>query len=378
MNHERLKLLLSVLDQFPLWGEFETAGPFGSGHINDTFVSRWNQAGTRVRYLHQRINDCVFVHPDQVMDNISRVTSHIAAALERSGAADRSRRIPTVVRTREGSPYARDVEGGWWRTYLFIEGVTTRHAAASCAETRMLGAAIGRFQKLLADLPEPRLHETIPGFHDMEARYRSLDAVLARDPAGRRPSAGPELAFLEENRERGMLLIRELKAGRIPERICHNDTKMDNILLDEATLEALCVTDLDTVMPGTPLFDLGDLVRTGAVRAAEDERDLRIVSFDLDLFEALLEGYLSEAGAFLTDGETALLAEAGRNITQIMALRFLTDWLDGDRYYRIARTDHNLDRCRNQIALIRSMDAKWEQVSRICGGLVSKGAPTGA
>jgi hypothetical protein len=354
-----------VLGRFAIYGEFESAESFGSGHINNTYRSRWNQAGVRVRYTHQRINEKVFARPDEVMENIERVTRHIAEKLEREGAAGRSRRALSVVPSRDGKPCVRDAGGGWWRTYLFIEGAHSLEVARSPAEARILGQSVGRFQKQLADLAEPRLHETIPDFHNMEKRYARFHEAVSKDACNRVKDAGPETAFMLENEERGAVLIRALKDGRLPERICHNDTKMNNILLDDGDNQVLCVVDLDTVMPGTSLFDLGDLIRTVTTRAAEDERELGRVEFDTAYFEALLDGYVSEASDFLVPQEKEWLAESGRNITQIMGLRFLTDYLEGDRYYRITRPGHNLDRCRNQIALIRSMDAHWDAALEI-------------
>jgi Ser/Thr protein kinase RdoA (MazF antagonist) len=368
---DTLSALLECVNRFALYGEFEAAAPFGSGHINETFVSRWNQAGAALRYLHQRINEKVFARPDQVMENIRRVTLHIAQKLmaQGGGASGWSRRVLTVVPGRDGKPWVRDREGGWWRTYLFIEGTHSLELADSPAAAAFLGRSVGLFQKQLADLGGERLHETIPDFHNMESRYRRFYQALSTDPLGRAREVAPEIAFMEANESRGALLIRALREGRIPERICHNDTKMNNILIDNADSQALCLTDLDTVMPGSSLFDLGDLIRTAATRSREDERDLSRVVFDLEYFEALLRGYLSEAAAFLTGEEKQLLAEAGRSFAQIMGLRFLTDYLEGDRYYRIARPDHNLDRCRNQIALIKSMDAQWDKALEIAGGI---------
>ncbi|MDR2483056.1 MAG: aminoglycoside phosphotransferase family protein, partial [Treponema sp.] len=348
---EKLSALLETAGEFVIHGDFVDAAPFGGGHINDTFVSRWNQAGTTVRYIHQRINDQVFLRPDQVMENIQRVTRHIAAKTPGRG----SRRTLTVVPARDGKPWARDSSGGWWRTYLFIEGTHSLDLAASPDDARFLGASVGLFQKQLADLPPPRLHESIPDFHHMERRYERFYQALSQDSHGRAREAAAETAFMRENEARGAVLIRALREGRIPERICHNDTKMNNILIDDGDGSALCVGDLDTVMPGTCLFDVGDLIRTVTTRAAEDERDLSLVEFDPRFFKALMEGYLSEAREFLTAAERGLAVEAGRNITQIMGLRFLTDYLEGDHYYHTSRPGHNLDRCRNQIALIKSM-----------------------
>lgn len=270
----------------------------------------------------------------------------------------------TVVLALDGKPWVRDGQGGWWRTYLFIEGTHSLEAASSPEEARFLGTSIGAFQKQLADLPPPRLYETISDFHNMESRYLRFHQALHADSCRRITAAEPETAFMLANEERGNILIRSLKSGKIPERICHNDTKMNNILMDAAA-GVFCVGDLDTVMPGTCLFDVGDLIRTVCTQAAEDEQDLAQVTFDPVFLQALLEGYVSEAQEFLIPEERALLLEAGRNITQIMGLRFLTDYLEGDHYYPIDRPDHNLDRCRNQIALICSMDAQWDAAERI-------------
>jgi Ser/Thr protein kinase RdoA (MazF antagonist) len=377
---DRLSLLLGLVHQFAIYGELESAESFGSGHINNTFRSRWDQGGARVRYTHQRINEKAFVRPGEVMENIERVTAHIARKLSAAGVSGRSRRVLTVVPSRDGKPWVRDPEGGWWRTYLFIEGAHTLEVANSPEEARFLGRNIGRFQKQLVDLGAPRLHDTIPDFHNMETRYRRFYHALSKDACGRAGEVKPEISFMEENEERGAVLIRALRAGRIPERICHNDTKMNNILIGDESEGDIpcCVVDLDTVMPGTSLFDLGDLIRTVPVNAAEDERDLAKVRFDPSLFEALLEGYLSEASEFLIDEERALIVESGRNLTHIMGLRFLTDYLEGDHYYQTARPGHNLDRCRNQIALIRSMDAQWDKAleltEKLCGR-AGKAAP---
>ena len=359
------KMVAGIAGRFAIYGEFISAASFGGGHINDTFQSRWNQAGTIVRYTHQRINERVFARPDQVMENILRVTSHISEKHRAAGEADWSRRSLTVVPARDGKPWARDGEGHWWRTYLFIEHSHSCDNASSPEEARFLGASIGRFQKELADLPLPRLHDTIPHFHDMEKRYLRFYEALEKNAHSRAKDASGEIAFMRDNEERGGLLMRAMGEGRIPERICHNDTKMNNILVDDNDPSAFCVIDLDTVMPGTSLFDLGDLIRTVATTAAEDERDLSKVDFDTSFFQGLLEGYFSEALGFLTQEEIALAAESGRNITQIMGLRFLTDYLEGDHYYHTSRPDHNLDRCRNQIALIKSMDLKWEDALKI-------------
>jgi hypothetical protein len=367
-----------ILSRFAIYGELELVQPFGAGHINHTYRSQWNQAGVRARYTHQRINENVFIHPDEVMENIVRVTRHIVETLVRDGVSDWSRRTLTVVPSRDGKTWVRDERGGWWRTYLFIEGTHSLETARSPADACCLGKSVGRFQKLLAGLGEPRLHETIPDFHDMEKRYIRFYEAVAKDAYGRAKDAGAEIAFMRKNEKRGAILIRALKDGAIPERICHNDTKMNNILIDDRDDEARCVIDLDTVMPGTSLFDVGDLIRTVTTTAKEDEQDLAKVEFDGGLFEALVDGYLSEAREFLLPEETSLITESGRNITQIMALRFLTDYLEGDRYYQTARPGHNLDRCRNQIALVESMDAQWRAIMELTVAICDRNRPASA
>ncbi|HWR11941.1 MAG TPA: aminoglycoside phosphotransferase family protein [Rectinemataceae bacterium] len=361
-----------IVGEFSIAGVCEEIRPFGGGHINDTFLSSWRDGGGIARYIHQRVNDKVFRRPDEVMENILRVTSHIRGELSASGVDDVERRTLTVLPARSGLPWFRDAEGGWWRTYRFIERTHSRDCVASAEQAAMLGAAIGDFQAMLADMPPPRLRETIPAFHDMEKRYERFDEAAAADVRGRAAAAAPEILFMAENRNRGGALARAMRAGLLPARICHNDAKLNNILLDDDTSEALCVVDLDTVMPGTVLFDFGDLVRTVASTAPEDETDLSRVGFSLELFRALLAGYLSKAGAFLVPAEKELLGEAGRSLAQIMGLRFLTDFLEGDVYYKISRPSHNLDRCRNQIAFIRSMDAASGDIGRVTKEELSK------
>jgi len=364
MRDDPVTGIREVLGRFDIAGECLEIQPFGTGHINATYASRWRRGLESVRYIHQRINDAVFKRPDQVMENIYRVTSHLYSAWKTEGVPDPERRTLTVIPARDGKPWVNDEKTGWWRTYAFVEGSCSMENAESSGQARLLGAAVGKFQKQLASLPPPRLHEAITHFHDMEWRYQRFHEALKADPKDRVREVSVELGFMLENEERGSILSTSLRTGSLPERICHNDTKMNNMLFDLTKETVLCVADLDTVMPGTVLYDFGDLVRTVTTRAREDERDLSTVIFNLDYFEALLEGYLSEAGEFLDERELDLLAEAGRSMTQIMAIRFLTDFIEGDHYYHVAYPGHNLDRARNQIALIGSMDRKWGDIQR--------------
>lgn len=373
-----------IFKRFAIYGDLVSFKSFGGGHINGTYLSVWNQAGTQVRYTHQRINRRVFQNPAAVIENIRRITEHIAAKLTAeaepaatiapqptpqpgTAAVPVSRQALTLIPAKDGRFFYLDPAGEYWRTYLFIEDAVTYERMESPALARKAGAAIGAFQRQLSDYRGPALHETIPDFHNMHSRYDQLDHAVAHDVAGRLAEVRAELAFLEANRARGMILSDGLARGTLPRGITHNDTKLNNILFDAATGNALCIIDLDTVMPGTVLFDTGDLIRTAANTACEDEPDLSKVRFDTSLFAALIDGYLSTASSFLTPAEKSLIAESGRVLTQIMAVRFLTDYLNGDRYYKISRPTHNLDRARSQIALIRSMDSQWDRILHIVG-----------
>lgn len=361
------KKVRHILNQFSIYGDLESFKGFGNGHINNTYISVRNQGGTLVRYTHQRINKNVFKNPEQVVQNIHNVTGHIYNKLkaEQNGSISPSRRVLQIVPAKDGKLWHIDDAGDYWRTYVFIEHASTLEVMSGTDLAYKVGKAVGTFQKQLSDYTGPVLYETIPRFHDMHWRYDQFDEAVASDKAGRLSSVKDEADFLQANRARGMILSDGLANGRLKSGITHNDTKLNNILFDDATGEAICMIDLDTVMPGTVLFDTGDLIRTATNTGAEDERDLSKVGFDTDLFRALIGGYMSEASDFLTDYEKSLIAESGRVFAQIMAVRFLTDYLNGDVYYKIERPSHNLDRTRTQLALMKSMDAQKNEIESI-------------
>lgn len=361
------KKVRHILNQFALYGSLESFKGFGNGHINNTYISVRNQGGTLVRYTHQRINKNVFKNPEQVVQNIHNVTGHIYNKLadEQNAAVSPSRRVLQLVPAKDGKLWYVDDAGDYWRTYVFIEHASTFEVMSGTDLAYKVGKAVGTFQKQLSDYTGPVLYETIPRFHDMHWRYEQLDEAVASDKADRLSSVKDEVDFLQTNRDRGMILSDGLANGRLKSGITHNDTKLNNILFDDATGEAICMIDLDTVMPGTVLFDTGDLIRTATNTGAEDERDLSKVGFDTDLFRALIGGYMSEASDFLTDYEKSLIAESGRVFAQIMAVRFLTDYLNGDVYYKIERPSHNLDRTRTQLTLMKSMDAQKTEIESI-------------
>jgi len=284
-----------------------------------------------------------------------RVTEHLRAKL--SGSAEASRQALTVIPARDGRPYARDAVGNWWRMYLFIERARTYDLIENERQAYEAARAFARFQNQLADLPAPRLHETIPAFHNTLKRLDALEAAIAADAFGRKADVAAEIEFIEAHREQCGRLLARNAAGDIPERITHNDTKINNVMLDDASGEGICVIDLDTVMPGLALYDFGDMVRSATAAAKEDERDLAKVGSRIGMFEALARGYLSEA-RFLLPTEIEELAFSGRLITLTIGIRFLTDYLSGDVYFKTHRPGQNLDRCRTQLQMVRSMEAQ--------------------
>lgn len=353
----------SVAQHFQIYGDFISAEPYGSGHINDTYCVVFAQAGTRVRYIFQRINHLVFKNPVALMDNIARVTRHLATKTEKT--PDQSRRALTVISTHKGQPVHQDENFNYWRAYLFIELARTYDAVQTPAQAFEAAKAFGRFQSLLADLPAPRLHDTIPDFHHTPKRFAALEKAIETDVANRAALANAEIGFALRHQGSCNLLL----AANLPERVTHNDTKFNNVMLDDVTGEGVCVIDLDTVMPGLALYDFGDMVRTTTSPVREDEQDLAKVTMQFPMFEALARGYLATAAKFLTREERQLLASAGKVITFEIGLRFLTDFLAGDTYFKVHRNGHNLDRCRTQFKLMESIEQQETTMNQLVEGL---------
>ena len=363
MEHD----LRQVSGQFDIPGEYLGGGPYGTGHINDTYAVRFEQGGRDVRYILQRVNDGVFKDVPRLMDNIRRVVEHVRAKLTATGGHDPDRETLTIIPTRDGSAYYLSPEEDYWRAYLFIEGAQTYDYVESAAQAGEAARAFGRFQLHLTDLPSPRLHDTIPAFHHTPQRFAALEEAIEGDVANRAAPARKEIEFALARKPMTSTLIDLLEAGLLPERVTHNDTKINNVMLDDETGEGVCVIDLDTVMPGLVLYDFGDQVRTTTCTAAEDERDLSRIRFRTDLFEALVEGYLDSAGDFLVPTEVDQLAFSGRLITFEIGIRFLTDFLAGDVYFKTHRPEHNLDRTRTQFALVQAMEDLTEEMEAVVG-----------
>lgn len=358
--------LCAVGAEFRLYGEFVIGVPFGTGHINDTYAVTYDQGGTFNRYIFQRVNTRVFRNPEALMENFVRVTSHIAGKIRRERAADPRcrRRTLEVVPSRSGDPFWRDPEGNFWRCYVFVENARTYDVLETPELAFAAASAFGGFQADLADLKE-RLHETIPDFHNTPARLARLEEVVRLDPCGRLREVGPELEFILARRDDCSALLRLRDAGELRELVTHNDTKLNNVLLDRQTGRGVCVIDLDTVMPGLAAYDFGDSIRFGASTAAEDEPDLSRVQFSLPMFEAFTRGFLKEAGQTLTAREIELLPMGAKLMTLECGMRFLADYLNGDKYFRVHREGHNLDRARTQFKLVRCMEESWAQMADI-------------
>ena len=346
----------ALAGQFRMPGDFAHSAPCGQGHINDTYEVRVNQAGTPVRYILQRINHVIFTRPELVMENIQRVTTHIAEKLQADKSKDVYRRVLTLVPCRDGRLWHQDELGNHWRAYLYVEGAEAHSHVNSTVLAGEAAKSFGRFQQLLADLPLPRLADTIPDFHHTRSRYDALMSAAEENVAGRREEVAADLEWCRAHESMVDVLLAGQASGLLPERITHNDTKINNVMIDRHTGEGICVMDLDTVMPGLVLYDFGDLIRTTTISTAEDEQDTSLVEMRLPMFEALVRGYLSTAKSFLTDAEIDHLAFSGKLITLETGLRFLTDYLKGDVYFKVGHPTHNLERFRVQAKLVESIE----------------------
>ncbi len=349
MNGESERYPLSA---FRLEGRPLSCLPYGSGHINETYLA---VTDTGRQYILQKINSQVFRDVPALMANIEAVTAHL-----RKSERD-PRRVLTLVPTLEGGSFHREGEG-YWRVYDFVTGSLSLDQAESAADFAESASAFGHFQRLLQDFPAARLHETIPNFHDTPKRCLALREAIEKDVMGRAAGAKEEIDFALARESGAGELTEALRKGELPLRVTHNDTKLNNVLFDAKTRKALCVIDLDTVMPGLCANDFGDSIRFGASTAAEDERDLDRVSMSLDLYRAYSEAFLAACAGGLSDREVSSLPVGARMMTYECGVRFLTDYLSGDTYFRIHREGHNLDRCRTQFKLVRDMEEKWSEM----------------
>ena len=348
--------LATILYQF---GIDAAALPHGNGHINRTYL-----VDSTPRIILQRINTTVFKNPEAVMENIMAVTSYLREKIaQRGGNPDKE--TLTFLRARDGKPYYKTEEGDYYRAYRFVEDTVSLESADRLENFTEAARGFGRFQQMLADFPAEKLYETIELFHDTTNRFRQLDDAVAKNASGRVESVKDELAFAMAHRHYASVITDAIADGSVPLRVTHNDTKLNNVLLDKDTMRACCVIDLDTVMPGSVLYDFGDALRFGASTGAEDEQDLDKIHFDLSKFEAFTEGFLSEVGKDLTAKERELLPVSVLMMTLECGIRFLADHINGDVYFGIHRENHNLDRARTQFKLVYEIEQKLDEMAAI-------------
>jgi len=359
--------LKEIFEYFDADGTFLNGEPYGSGHIHDTF--RIETAETeKDNYILQRLNNKIFKNIPELQHNIERVTVHLRNKLGSIPGSDIKRECLRLIPSIDGKTWITDTEGNFWRMYIFISRHHSYNVVDSPDKAFEGGKAIGRFQAMLSDMPGGPLFDTIPWFHNIEKRLQTFNSKIMENPVGRVESVAEEIDQVLKRANEMKIILRLGKEGKIPLRITHNDTKFNNILLDEND-KALCVIDLDTVMAGYIHYDFGDAIRTAANTATEDEDDLSRINMDINLFKAYAEGYLSETVETLNDVEKEYLAFAPRLITYTIAVRFLTDFIDGDNYFKIHHELHNLQRARAQLKLVMSMEEQYEDMKGIINKL---------
>lgn len=353
MNETKLK---EICSKFKVTTD---AQPYGNGHINDTFLCESEPA-----LILQRINSNVFKNPHEVMENIYNVTEFLKKKIVAAGG-DPDRETLTVVRTIDGKNYYTDEDGSIYRVYKFIGHSVAYDTVEDPIQLYYAGQAFGRFQRMLDDYPADSLYETIVNFHHTPLRVEALKKAIAENKAGRLDSIKADVDFALEYSKYASTIVDAMAEGTIPLRVTHNDTKLNNVLFDASTKEGVCVIDLDTVMPGSMLYDFGDALRSGGSSGCEDETDLDKIYFDLEKFEQFAKGFLSETASCLTEKEIELLPLSAMLLTYECGIRFLTDYLEGDTYFKIHRENHNLDRARNQFKLVADIESKFDQMAEI-------------
>lgn len=350
----------NILRQFELDFPPSSVSSYGQGHINRTYLV---ETSGNERYILQGINKTVFPRPEELMENIVKVTLYLKDMIEKSGG-NPDRETLTLVPALDGKSFFKDEEGEYYRVYRFIEDAVTLNAVGQLTDFYESGIAFGRFQSMLRDFPAETLHCVIPDFHNTAKRFLALEKAVELDTCGRKEEVKKEIDFIWERRQEMSLLEDMQKAGALPLRVTHNDTKLNNVMLDKKSHKALCVIDLDTVMPGLSVHDFGDAIRFGANTAAEDERDLQKVSLSLELYDIYKKGFLQGCEGSLTKDELRMLPMGAKMMTLECGMRFLTDYLSGDTYFKVAREKHNLDRCRCQLALAADMERKWNEMTK--------------
>ena len=357
-------ILSEVLGAYEFPATLVGAVRYGQGHINDTYcVLCQPQDGDCIRFILQGLSSAAFPHPEEVMENLSGITGYLRQKITAAGG-DPARETITLVKTKTGADFYTDSNGRIWRLTNFIEG-TDCYQSATPELFEASAYAFGKFQFLLQGYPAETLHEPIPRFHDTDNRFEKFLAALEADKVGRAAEVQPEIDFVMAHKADCSVALQALRKGKLPLRVTHNDTKLNNILIDRQTGNGICVIDLDTTMPGLSINDFGDSIRFGANHSPEDEKDLSKVNFDIDLYEAYTRGFLKGAQGSLTPAELEYLPWGAKLMTLECGIRFLTDYLDGDNYFRIHYPEQNLDRCRTQFKLVRDMEAQFDAMHAV-------------
>jgi len=353
-----------ILDFYSFKGELKEAKAFGNGHINDTILLTYDINGIDKKYVLQKINKYVFHHPDELMANMVGVTNHIKKKVIEAGG-DPEREVLTVVPAAGGDIFYIDDKEDYWRVTRFITGATSHDIVEKPEDFYLTGIAFGHFQNQLFDYPINTLYETIPGFHDTRARYNNFIKTVEENKSGRAGNVAKEIKFILDRKELAYYSMDSYDKGELPLRVTHNDTKINNLMIDDVTGKAICVLDLDTVMPGFAMMDFGDAIRTGACTGLEDEKDLDLVHLDLNLYEQYAKGFIEGIDGKLTAHEVETFPMGALGITYEQALRFLADYIDGDVYYKTAYPEHNLVRTLTQIRMVEEMEANWDKIQNI-------------
>jgi Ser/Thr protein kinase RdoA (MazF antagonist) len=355
--------IYNLITAFKIDADIASVIPFGSGHINDTYRIK-NSDPNGVDYLLQRINHKVFKDVPVLMQNLLYVTEHLKQKLSEIPGSDLEKEVMTIVETRDDKPFFKDNDGNYWRVFHFLKDTRSYDQVTTTQQAYEGGRAFGRFQALLADLEPGLVKDTIPDFHDIKSRLEKFEKAIEADKVGRLQKVLPEVEFIRQRVDEMSEILRLGYTGKLPLRIVHNDTKFNNVLLNSED-HAQCVIDLDTVMPGYVAYDFGDSIRTIANTASEDEHNIELIDINISLFEAYTKGYLKEAVHFLTEAELNSLLKGVLLLPYAQTIRFLTDYLEGDHYYKIQSPDHNLQRTRAQLALVKKLEGNRDKLGRI-------------
>lgn len=364
MNEQTRERARRVIEEFAFEGKLLSLEEYGDGHINDTYCLIYETEAGEMRIILQRMNRIVFPSPVGVMENIVGVTAFLKEKIKQRGG-DPMRETLTVLPTKDGKSYCMDADGEYWRAYSFITDTSCYNLVPNHEIFYESAHAFGDFQNMLSDYPAETLHETIKDFHNTKVRFAAFKKAVEEDICGRAAGVQKEIQFVLDREDVANLFTELQEKGELPIRVTHNDTKLNNVLMDTATNKGLCVIDLDTVMPGLAMNDFGDSIRFGASTAAEDEQDLSKVSCDMELFDIYTKGFIKGCDGKLTGKEIELLPMGAKTMTYECGMRFLTDYLQGDVYFKTHREGHNLDRCRTQFKLVADMESKWQTMQEI-------------